>query len=123
MIDCKIKCDTLNKKHILTSCKMLIRPKTNTEVSMSYKHLLINERNMIELLNKEGYPSRRIAKVLGFHHSITGRKLKRCEGEYRSKIAEIGNIIKKIMELNNRPIKCLDYQTPFEMFMHELNLI
>ena len=34
---------------------------------MSYKHLTLNERNKIEVLNKEGYSSRRIAKILGLH--------------------------------------------------------
>lgn len=27
------------------------------------------------------------------------------------------------MELNTRPRKCLDYQTPFDLFMHELSLL
>ncbi len=30
---------------------MLIRPKTNTEINMSYKHLSLNERNKIALKN------------------------------------------------------------------------
>lgn len=33
------------------------------------------------------------------------------------------DLIKNLMELNNRPRKCLNYQSPFEMFMHELSLI
>ena len=51
---------------------------------MSYKHLTLNERNKIELLNKEGYSSRRIAIILGFHHSTISRELKRCDNEYES---------------------------------------
>lgn len=51
-ICCKIKCG-INKKLILTSCKMLITTKTNTEVNMSYKHLTLNERNKIEVLKKK----------------------------------------------------------------------
>lgn len=85
MIHCKIKCDTSNKKLILTSCKMLITTKTHTEVSMSYKHLTLNDRNKIEVSNKEGYSSRRISKVLGFHHSTIARELKRCKSEYKAK--------------------------------------
>ena len=55
---------------------MLITTKTHTEVNMSCKHLTINERNKIEVLSKEGYSSRRIAKILGFHHSTISRELK-----------------------------------------------
>ena len=51
---------------------------------MSYKHLTINERNKIEVLSKEGYSSRRIAKVLGFHHSTISRELKRCADNYKA---------------------------------------
>lgn len=35
---------------------------------------------------------------------------------------EMEELIKNIMELNNRPRKCLNYQTPFDVFMHELSL-
>ncbi|MBW9213090.1 MULTISPECIES: hypothetical protein [Terrabacteria group] len=28
-----------------------------------------------------------------------------------------------VMELNNRPRKCLNYQTPFDVFIHELSLL
>ena len=41
---------------------MLITTKTHTEVNMSYKHLIINEINKIDVLSKEVYSSRRIAK-------------------------------------------------------------
>lgn len=33
---------------------------------MSYKHLTVNERNKIDVLNKEGYSYIRISKILGF---------------------------------------------------------
>lgn len=36
---------------------------------------------------------------------------------------EIEEIIKNIMELNNRSRKCLNYQTTFDVFMHELSLL
>ena len=36
---------------------------------------------------------------------------------------EVEDLIKNIMELNNRPRKCLNYQTPFDVFMHELSLL
>lgn len=55
---------------------------------MSYKHLTLNERNKIEVLNKEGYSSRRIAKILGYHHSTISRELKRCDSEYEANLAE-----------------------------------
>ena len=55
---------------------------------MSYKHLTLNERNKIEVLNKEGYSSRKIAKILGFHYSTIARELKRCGSEYKAKTAE-----------------------------------
>lgn len=67
---------------------MLITTKTNTEVNMSYKHLTLNERNKIEVLNKEDYSSRRIAEILGCHHSTISRELKRCDNEYKAHKAE-----------------------------------
>lgn len=86
MIYCKLSTTPqINKKLILTSYKMLITTKTHTEVSMSYKHLTLNDRNKIEVSNKEGYSSRRISKVLGFHHSTIASELKRCKSEYKSK--------------------------------------
>ncbi|WP_238318872.1 helix-turn-helix domain-containing protein [Peptoniphilus koenoeneniae] len=36
----------------------------------------------MEVLKQEGYSYRRIAKILGFHHSTTYRELKRCNNEY-----------------------------------------
>lgn len=35
----------------------------------------------------------------------------------------VNELIKNLMELNNRPRKCLGYQTPYDLFMHELSLI
>ncbi len=61
---------------------------------MSYKHLTINERNKIEILSQEGYSSRRIAKILGFHHSTISRELNRCRGEYKADKAENDRIEK-----------------------------
>ena len=55
---------------------------------MSYKHLTLNERNKIEVLNKEGYSSRRIAKIFDCHHSTIARELKRCNNEYKAQTAE-----------------------------------
>ena len=67
---------------------MLITIKTNTEVNMSYKHLTLNERNKMEVLNKEGYSSRRMAKILDCHHSTMVRELKRCNNDYKVHTAE-----------------------------------
>lgn len=38
-----------------------------------------------------------------------------------SKIS-INEMIKNLMELNTRPRKCLEYQTPFNLFIRELSL-
>lgn len=51
---------------------------------MSYKYLTINDRNKIEVLHDEGYSSRSITKILGFHHSSISRELKRCKQKYRA---------------------------------------
>ena len=55
---------------------------------MSYKHLTLNQRNKIEVLNKEGYSSRGIAKILGYHHSTIARELKRCNDRYLANDAQ-----------------------------------
>lgn len=55
---------------------------------MSHKYITLNERNKIEVLNKEGYFSRKIAKILGFHHSTISRELKRCKGIYKAVVAD-----------------------------------
>lgn len=61
---------------------------------MSYKDITINERNKIELLSKEGVSLRRIAKILGFHHSTISRELKRCDNDYEAIYAEKDKIEK-----------------------------
>lgn len=66
---------------------MLITTKTHRSVNMSHKYLTLNERNKIEVLHKEGYSSRRISKILGFHHSTISRELKRCEDNYKAETA------------------------------------
>ena len=71
---------------------MLITTKTYTEVNMSHKHLTINERNKIEVLCKEGYSSRQIAKILSFHHSTISRELARCKDNYKANKAEIDRL-------------------------------
>ncbi len=48
--------------------------------------------------------------------------------EYYPKKTDLAKIdceelIRNLMELNTRPRKCLDYQTPFDLFMHELSLL
>ena len=67
---------------------MLIITKTFTEVNMSYKHLTINDRNKIEVLQQEGVSLRRIEKILGFHHSTISRELKRCRNQYEAIYAQ-----------------------------------
>ncbi len=61
---------------------------------MSYKHLTLNDRNKIDVLNQEGYYSRRIAKILGFHHPTISRELKRCDNEYETIYAQKDKIKK-----------------------------
>lgn len=49
---------------------------------MSYIHLTIEKRSQIEVLRKEGYSIRRIASLIGVHHSTVARELNRVKGEY-----------------------------------------
>ena len=42
---------------------------------MSYIHLTIEKRSQIEVLRKEGYSVRRIASLIGVHHSTVAREL------------------------------------------------
>ncbi|WP_243344285.1 helix-turn-helix domain-containing protein [Anaerococcus sp. AGMB09787] len=49
---------------------------------MSYKNLTINDRYKIEVLKKEGYSSRIIAKILELHHSTISRELKRSNNTF-----------------------------------------
>ena len=55
---------------------------------MSYKHLPLKEKNKIEVLNKEGYSSRRIAKILGCHHATIAGELNPCNNAYKAHPAE-----------------------------------
>lgn len=65
---------------------------------MSYKHLTLNDRNKIEVLKQEGYSSRRIAKILGFHHSTISRELKRCNNLYSASEANKDRDIKSLQK-------------------------
>ena len=49
---------------------------------MSYIHLTIEKRSQIEVLRKERYSVRRIASLIGVHHSTVARELNRVKGEY-----------------------------------------
>lgn len=55
---------------------------------MSYTHLNTKQRNIIEVLHKENYSTRHIAKIIGVHHSTVARELHRVEGKYCSALAE-----------------------------------
>lgn len=56
---------------------------------MSYKHLTIEERLKIEVLNDEGYKVSRIAEIIGCHRSTIYRELKRCQiNDYRAQHAQ-----------------------------------
>lgn len=61
---------------------------------MSYKHITINERNKIEVLHKEGYSARKIAGILGYHHSSISRELARCKDLYSATYSQIDYNIK-----------------------------
>lgn len=49
---------------------------------MSYIHLTIEKRSQIEVLRKEGYSVRKIASLIGVHHSTVARELHRVDGAY-----------------------------------------
>ena len=49
---------------------------------MSYIHLTIEKRSQIEVLRREGYSVRRIASLIGVHHSTVARELNLVEGVY-----------------------------------------
>ena len=55
---------------------------------MSYIHLTIEKRSQIEVLRREGYSVRRIASLIGVHHSTVARELNRIEGEYSANKAQ-----------------------------------
>lgn len=48
----------------------------------------MDDRNKIEVLNKEGYSARKIATILGFHHSTISRELNRCKDFYHARDAQ-----------------------------------
>ncbi len=51
---------------------------------MSYKYITIESRNKIEVLHNEGYSARKIANILGYHHSTISRELKRTGYKYEA---------------------------------------
>lgn len=55
---------------------------------MSYSHLNTKQRNIIEVLHKENFSTRHIAKIIGVHHSTVARELKRIECKYCSALVE-----------------------------------
>lgn len=55
---------------------------------MSYTHLTIIQRNMIEILRKEKYSTRKIATLLGVYHSTIARELNRLVGLYSTILAQ-----------------------------------
>jgi IS30 family transposase len=70
---------------------------------MSYIHLTIEKRSQIEVLRKEGYSVRRIASLIGVHHSTVARELNCVEGEYSAIKAQQLAISKSANK--GRPIK------------------
>ncbi|MBR8734868.1 hypothetical protein IX329_002483 [Fusobacterium necrophorum] len=48
---------------------------------MSYIHLTIEKRNQIEILRKEKYSTRNIARLIGVHHSTVAREIKCMPGD------------------------------------------
>ncbi|WP_242961552.1 helix-turn-helix domain-containing protein [Peptostreptococcus faecalis] len=55
---------------------------------MSYKHLSINKRVKIEVLNKKGYSARKISTILDSHHYTISRETKRCPNNYSAQNAD-----------------------------------
>jgi IS30 family transposase len=47
---------------------------------MSYRHLSMDERNVIYRMRFQGYPDAEIARCLGCHRSTIGRECKRNGG-------------------------------------------
>ena len=70
---------------------------------MSYIHLTIEKRNQIEILRKEKYSTRNIARLIGVHHSTVAREIKRIPGEYSSREAQ--QDADKKMSCKGRPSK------------------
>lgn len=61
---------------------------------MSYRHLTIDDRSKIEVLLKEGYSARKIAKAIGFHHSTISREILRCKKDYKAPEADADRLSK-----------------------------
>ena len=70
---------------------------------MSYIHLTVEKRSQIEVLRREGYSVRRIASLIGVHHSTVARELNRVEGEYSTINAQQVTNNKSVNK--GRPIK------------------
>lgn len=79
---------------------------------MSYTHLTIKQRNIIEILRKENYSTRKIATLLGVHHATIARELKRCSGEYSSILAQ-----KHAMQRNTRKGRFSKFQDKFSQII------
>lgn len=54
---------------------------------MEHKYFTIDCRNKIEVLHRQGYSARKIALILGYHHSSISRELKRTGDNYEAKKA------------------------------------
>jgi len=58
---------------------------------MSYRHLTMEERNVIYRMRWQGYSNAEIARCLGYHRATIGRELKRnasVEGRYDAGTAQ-----------------------------------
>lgn len=69
---------------------------------MSYNHLNTYERGRIEVLNKIGYSSRKIAIIVGRHHSTIARELKRIGNPQDYDAQKAHNNYKKLRD-NSKP--------------------
>lgn len=74
---------------------------------MSHTHLTIHDRNKIEALANIGCSARKIAFVLGFHHSTISRELLRCQGPYSAKFADLA--AKHQASLKGRKVKATQH--------------
>ena len=73
------------------NCKIYCYKYMTPEVSnMNYIHLTIKKRSQIEILKKERYFVRKIASLIGVHHSTVARELNRIEDEYSAIKAQQG---------------------------------